>query len=36
MSAKSPFETHYGEYDAWFDENANVYRLFRKACGLEG
>jgi SAM-dependent methyltransferase len=21
----NPFETHYAEYDAWFDRNANVY-----------
>lgn len=26
MPLESPFETHYREYDAWFDEHANVYR----------
>ncbi len=25
MHATNPFETHYAEYDAWFDRNANVY-----------
>jgi len=25
MHENNPFETHYAEYDAWFDENANVY-----------
>jgi ubiquinone/menaquinone biosynthesis C-methylase UbiE len=26
VPAENPFETHYEEYDAWFDEHANVYR----------
>jgi SAM-dependent methyltransferase len=26
MPQESPFETHYAEYDAWFDEHANVYQ----------
>jgi ubiquinone/menaquinone biosynthesis C-methylase UbiE len=25
MRKTNPFETHYAEYDAWFDRNANVY-----------
>jgi SAM-dependent methyltransferase len=25
MREANPFETHYAEYDAWFDRNANVY-----------
>ena len=25
MHETNPFETHYAEYDAWFDRNANVY-----------
>jgi len=25
MAEPSPFETHYAEYDAWFDRNPNVY-----------
>ena len=25
MAEPNPFETHYAEYDAWFDRNLNVY-----------
>jgi len=25
MAEPNPFETHYAEYDAWFDRNPNVY-----------
>jgi len=33
MQKQDPFKTHYYEYDAWFDENNNIYRSELLAVG---